>query len=613
MRRTPLDTPQPRSGRMDGEDAPRSRNLRPLRLIIPYVLRYRIYLAAAAMALFLAAGATLAVPVAVRRMIDHGFTAADGTFIDLYFAMMVLVVFVLAVASASRYYFVTWLGERVVSDLRVDVFGHVLRLSPGFFDKSQSGEVISRLTADTALIKAAVGTSASVALRNLVLFVGATILMAVTSPRLAAMVIVVIPAIVIPIIVFGRAVRRRTRYAQDTLAEAAAYAGEAIGAVRTVQAFNRERGAIARFGDGVERAFNAARGSMAARSILTAAALFIIFSSVVGVLWIGAQDVLAGRLTPGSLGQFVLYAVFAAGALGELSQVWGEVAQAAGAAERLDELLKTESDVKPAVAPVPLPNPSDGAVRFDNVVFAYPTRPEESVLNGLTFDVKPGQTAAVVGPSGAGKSTVFQLLLRFYDPAEGTVFVDGVPVARGDASELRDRIAFVPQEPVIFAASVRENIRFGRPDARAEEIEEAARLAHADEFVQGMADGYETLLGERGVTLSGGQRQRIAIARAVLKDAPILLLDEATSALDAQSEAFVQEALDRLMAGRTTLVIAHRLATVQRADVTLVMDKGRLVEKGTHAELVAKGGLYAELAQLQFNMDKHARAIEAAE
>jgi ATP-binding cassette subfamily B protein len=578
-----------------------------LRRLVPFVMRYPGRLAAAVLALLAAAGATLAVPLAVRRMIDHGFTAADGGFIDRYFGMMIGVVAVLALASAARYYFVTWLGERVVSDLREAVFSHLLALSPGFFDRTQSGEVISRLTADTTQIKAAVGASASVALRNLVLFLGATVMMVVTSPRLSGMVLLAIPLIVLPIVAFGRAVRRRSRLAQDLLAEATAYAGERIPAMRAVQSFTQEDHARRSFTDRVERAFAAARASTAARAVLTAFALFLVFSSVVGVLWIGAQGVLEGRLTPGALGQFVLYAVFAAGALGELSQVWGEIAQAAGAAERLSELLDVTPEIAAPAAPLALPMPARGALRFEHVSFAYPTRAEDAVLQDFDVAIAPGETVALVGPSGAGKSTVFQLLLRFYDPTRGRVLVDDVPIDAADPQALRQRIALVPQDTVVFATSARENIRFGRPEATDDEVEHAARLAHAHDFIAAMPQGYETPIGERGVTLSGGERQRIAIARAILRDAPILLLDEATSALDSQSEALVQDALERLMAGRTTLVIAHRLATVQRADRILVLDAGRVVEEGTHASLVARGGLYADLAALQFGAGVPAR------
>ncbi len=576
------------------------RGLRPLVALLPRVLRYRGRVAAALAALLTAALATLAVPMAVRRMIDHGFSSENPTLIDSYFAVMIAVVGVLAVASALRYYLVTSLGERVVADLRASVFAHVTSLSPAFFDSAKSGEIVSRLTADTTQIKAAVGSSVSVALRNLVLFAGATTMMVVTSPRLSGFVLVAIPAIVLPLIAFGRAVRRRSRTAQDTLADASAYASELIGAVRTLQAFTNERLANTRFAEAVDRAFDAALQSTRARAILTAIVIFFVFASVVLVLWIGAQDVLTNRMSSGSLGQFVLYAAFAAGALSELSQVWGEIAQASGAAERLFELLSAEPDVKRPADPAPLPQPARGEVQFERVRFAYPQRPDANVLDGLSLRIEPGERVAIVGPSGAGKSTVFHLLLRFYDPQAGTIRFDGVPIAAADPLALRQRIALVPQDITVFAASAADNIRFGRPDASDAEVRHAAEEALAHEFIAALPEGYDTPLGERGVTLSGGQRQRIAIARAILRRAPLLLLDEATSALDAQSETLVQAALERLMRERTTLVIAHRLATVLSCHRILVMDGGRIVEEGTHDGLIARGGLYARLAKLQF-------------
>ncbi|MPZ58145.1 MAG: ATP-binding cassette domain-containing protein [Rhizobiales bacterium] len=589
---------------MEAADEPRplarSLKLRPLVSLWPYVQRYRGRVIAALCALMVAALTTLAVPIAVRRMIDFGFTGEKLTLIDSYFAVMIAVVALLALASASRFYLVTTLGERIVADLRSDVFAHLTGLGAAFFDQAKSGEVMSRLTADTTQIKAAVGSAVSVALRNLVLFVGAATMMVITDPRLSAFVLAAIPVIVLPLVGFGRAVRRRSRTAQDTLADASAYAAELIGAIRTLQAFTNERLAIARFAAAVERAFAAARTSILARAILTAIGIFLVFASVVVVLWVGAQDVIEGRITAGRLGQFILYAVFAAGALGELSQVWGEIAQASGAAERLFEILGIRVDIKAPVRPLPLPMPARGEVSLDDVRFAYPTRPQAFVLDGVSFRVRPGEKVAIVGPSGAGKSTIFHLLLRFYDPAGGIVRFDGVPIADADPSELRRHIALVPQDTAIFAASARENICFGRPEASDSEVERAAELALADDFIRRLPQGYETPVGERGVMLSGGQRQRIAIARAILRDAPLLLLDEATSALDAESETLVQAALERLMQQRTTLVIAHRLATVLSCDRILVMDHGRIVEEGTHERLAGAGGLYARLAKLQF-------------
>jgi len=578
----------------------RGARLRPLLALAPYVARYRGRAGLALIALTVAAVTTLVVPVAVRRMIDFGFTPEGIAKINSYFSVMIAVVGLLALASASRYYLVMTIGERIVADLRRDVFAHLMSLSPAFFDSSRSGELISRLTADTTQIKSAVGASVSIALRNLMLFIGATAMMVVTSARLSGLVLLAIPVIVLPLVAFGRWVRRLSRTAQDTLADASAYASELVGAIRTVQAYTGEQLANERFGGEVEQAYEAARGSTRARAVLTAIIIFIVFTSVVLILWIGSNDVLIGTISPGRLGQFVLYTAFAAAALGQLSEVWGEVSAASGAAERLFEILRVRSAISAPASPRALPEPARGDVALDHVSFAYPARPQMLAVDDVSFSVRAGEKVAIVGPSGAGKSTLFHLLLRFYDPASGTISLDGVSVKAADPRQVRKHIALVPQEPVVFAASARENIRFGRPDASDAEVERAADLAHASEFIRKLPGGFDAALGERGVTLSGGQRQRIAIARAILRGAPLLLLDEATSALDAESETLVQTALEELMRHRTTLVIAHRLATVLSCDRILVMDQGRIVEQGTHASLVASGGLYARLARLQF-------------
>lgn len=574
--------------------------LKPLLELMPYVARYRGRAALALVALVVAAATTLLVPVAVRRLIDFGFSAEGVALINGYFTVMLGVVAVLAIASAARYYLVMTIGERIVADVRRDVFRHLTALSPAFFDSARSGELISRLTADTTQIKSAVGASVSIALRNMLLFVGAISMMVVSSPRLSGFVLAAIPLIVIPLVAFGRWVRRLSRNAQDTLADASAYASELVGAIRTVQAYTNERVANARFGGAVEQSYEAARSSTSARALLTAIIIFIVFASVVAILWVGSHDVATGIITPGRLGQFILYAVFAASSLGQLSEVWGEVSAASGAAERLFEILRVKPQIAAPAQPKALPMPVRGEVVFDNVSFSYPTRPDFRALDGLSLSIRAGEKVAIVGPSGAGKSTLFHLLLRFYDPISGSVSLDGVAINTADPQAVRERIALVPQDSVVFAATARDNIRFGRDDANELDVERAAQQAHATEFISRLPEGFDTMLGERGVTLSGGQRQRIAIARAILREAPLLLLDEATSSLDAESEVLVQTALQQLMRDRTTLVIAHRLATVLSCDRIVVMEHGRIVEQGTHAQLVARGGLYARLAKLQF-------------
>ena len=586
--------------------APTRRQLRPLTALWPYIWRHPGMVAVALVALVASAGAMLTVPVAVRRMIDHGFSGADGVFMDMYFAMLIVIGLVLAMASAGRMYAVNWLGERVVADLRAQVFGHLATLGPAFYETTHSGEVMSRLTADTTQIKGAAGSALSQALRNTIMLAGALIMMFVTSPTLTALALAVIPAIVFPLIAYGRAVQRLSRTAQDRLADASAYAADNLGAVRAMAAFGQEGAVSRRFAEAIERAFAAARDRLLARAGLTAIAIFLVVASVVGVLWFGSRLVISGEMTGGRLGQFILYAVFAAGAMAELAEVWGELAQAAGATERLLELLDTHPKVRAPAVPKALPEPPLGTVSFKGVHFAYPTRPGLSALNGVSFEVAAGETVALVGPSGAGKSTIFNLILRFYDPQLGIIAIDGLPVTDIDLQALRSRIALVPQEVALFDDTILENIRYGRSDASDADVEQAAAVAQADTFISGLPERYATRLGERGVTLSGGQHQRIALARAVLRNAPVLLLDEATSALDAESEAAVQRALGRIMQGRTTLVIAHRLGTVQRANRILVLDKGLIVEEGTHAELLQQGGLYARLADLQF-------ALEAAQ
>jgi ATP-binding cassette subfamily B protein len=588
-----------------GSSTENSRTLRPLGKLFPYILHYRKLVGGAIVALAVAATTTLMLPIAVRRMIDHGFTNSDSAFINTYFSMLMLLAIVLAAASALRYYFVITLGERIVADLRRDVFSHITKLSPAFFDTNQTGEIVSRLTADTVQIKSAVGATASLALRNTLLCLGAMAMMIYTSPQLSSLVLAAIPLIVFPLVAFGRSVRKRSREAQDRLAGASAYASEAIGAIRTVQAFNSAGTARNRFGNAAENAFEAARLSTRQRAFLTGFAITMVFGSVVAVLWFGAQSVLAGTLSAGTLSQFLLYSVMAAGALGALSEVWSEFSQASGAASRLMELLAEQPAIQAPDAPVKLPEPPVGRVEFEDVRFAYPTRPGTSTLSGLDLTINPGERVAIVGPSGAGKSTIFSLILRYYDPEAGRVLVDGVDVKAADPNDVRGRIAIVPQDVTIFAASIHDNIAFGAPGASRSDVEAAARAAHAEEFILRLEKGYDTEVGERGIMLSGGQRQRIAIARAILRNAPILLLDEATSALDAESETLVQTALDGLMQDRTTIVIAHRLATVLKADRILVMDQGQVVEEGTHQSLVAKGGIYARLASLQFGLDRH--------
>ena len=570
-----------------------------LRGLLPFLRPHRPLLASWLAALALSSGATLTLPVAVKYMIDEGFGA--GQSVDKWFALMLLVAVVLALATAARFYFVSLLGERVIADLRRTLYGHLLSLDQAFFERTRTGELLSRLSADTELLRSVVGSSMSVALRSGITVVGSAVMLAVTSPRLAMYALLGIPLVVLPMVLSGRRVRGVAKDSQDRVADANARAGETLGAMHTVQSYAREDYERERFGDAVAVSLGAARRRIRLQAMLTAIVVVLVFGSITAVLWVGAKNVVSGELTAGTLGQFLLYAMLGAGSVGALTEVWAEVQRAAGGMSRINELLLERSLLATPATATPLPAPLQGRIQMQGVGFHYPTRPDTAALQDFSLTVEPGETVALVGPSGAGKSTVFQLLLRFHDPEAGRITLDGVDLRELEPEVLRRQVALVPQDPVIFGTTARENIRYGRLEADAAQIEAAARSAEAHDFLVDLPQGYDSELGERGARLSGGQQQRLAIARALLKDAPVLLLDEATSALDAQSERAVQQALERLMQGRTTLVIAHRLATVLQADRIVVMDKGRIVAQGTHAQLLAQGGLYAELARLQFN------------
>ncbi|MFH1044603.1 MAG: ABC transporter transmembrane domain-containing protein [Pseudomonadota bacterium] len=581
-------------------ERPANRDIRQLARILGFLAPYRRQIAIALVALVVAAGCVLVLGQGLRRVIDGGFAIGEAALLDSALVALLAVIVVMAIATYTRFYFVSWIGERVSADIRRAVFGRLLDLSPGFFEVTRTGEVISRLTNDTSLLEVVIGSSASFALRNTLIMFGSLVMLIVTSPRLTALVVLGVPLVIAPILLYGRRVRKLSRASQARVADVSAYVDEALHEIRTVQSYGHENEDRARFGERVEQAFATAVERIRQRALLIALVMLLAFGAVGVILWIGGHDVLAARISAGELSAFVFYAVLVAGAFGAVSEVIGDLQRAAGATERLMELLATEPQIRAPAKPQPLPDPARGQVRFENVSFHYPSRPDALALADFSLEVKPGETLALVGPSGAGKSTVLQLLLRYYDADAGSISLDGVELRHADPRALRARIALVPQDPVIFAASVRENVRYGRPDASDAEVGAACAAAYASEFIERLPETMDTFLGERGVRLSGGQRQRLSIARALLADRAVLLLDEATSSLDAASEHYVQMALARLMQNRTTLIVAHRLATVQNADRIVVMDEGRIIATGTHEELVREKGLYARLAALQF-------------
>jgi ATP-binding cassette subfamily B protein len=584
----------------EATDRPKGESLGPLRSLVPYVMPYKGTLYLAMAALLLASAAQLGLPVAIRFLIDGGMMADDVSTIDRYFLGLFGVAMAFGIFSAFRFYLVTWLGERVVADIRKAVYAHVIRLDPTFFEVTKTGEVLSRLTTDTTLIQSISGTGLSITLRASLNLIGASIMLAVTSPRLMGMILLLVPLVIVPIILVGRRVRSLSKASQDRIADTSGLAGETLNAISTVQAFTLEKLQSERFADAVKVAFQTAVQRIRVRSLLTGLAILFIFGAITFVLWIGTHSVMRGEMTGGQLGQFLLYAIFVATSAAALSEMWGEVQRAAGAMERLVELLDSKPAIVAPTEPATLPETSEGRIRLDNISFRYPSRPETLAISDFDLQVESGETLAIVGPSGAGKSTLFQLLLRFYDPESGHIEIDGVDIYQAAPEAVRARIGLVPQETVIFGTTAKENIGYGRPGASDAEIAAAAEAAAADVFIEQLPEGFDTFLGERGTRLSGGQRQRIAIARAILKDPPILLLDEATSSLDAESERVVQEALEHLMQDRTTIIIAHRLATVLKANRIVVMDHGRIVDIGTHEQLVQRDSLYARLAELQF-------------